>query len=188
MKKEFETFELASSNFHCVRDYRISRQAATKTTQDRLKTPQKPESFKCDHCDKVFDTKRYKERHMKQQHGDNKPHICDICGKAMTTNGGLRQHKLIHDGEKSLECEFCGKKFLRTGTLRVHMYTHTGEKPHSCTVCNQAFAQAGPWKKHMKVVHDVTKPFVCLVCLEPFDNKNDFKNHEKSNHQEEYSD
>ncbi|GBM04277.1 hypothetical protein AVEN_41081-1 [Araneus ventricosus] len=65
-------------------------------------------------------------------HINEKPHSCEVCGKAFALKNNLNRHYLTHTKEKPHSCEICQKAFTRKYCLSLHYLTHTKEKPHSC--------------------------------------------------------
>lgn len=53
-----------------------------------------------------------------------KPHACDVCGKAFSTSSSLNTHRRIHSGEKPHVCKVCGKRFTASSNLYYHRMTH----------------------------------------------------------------
>lgn len=85
----------------------------------RLHTKGKLLPFSCQECDESFRLTTQFERHRLLMHSDQRPHVCNICGKKFSKTNYLYNHKFIHD-EKCFPCKYCGKMFKTTSCKRQH--------------------------------------------------------------------
>ncbi|GBN59801.1 Zinc finger protein 91 [Araneus ventricosus] len=107
---------------------------------------------------------------------NEKPHICESCGKAFSTKTDLKRHIFIHTNEKPHSCEQCGRAFSIKSKLKRHLLIHTKKKPHVCEVCNKAFAVKSNLSTHL-LIHTKEKPYVCEICGKGFTQSGNLRRH-----------
>ncbi|KAJ8928643.1 hypothetical protein NQ314_018736 [Rhamnusium bicolor] len=131
----------------------------------------------CPICFKVFAPRSYKLHEKK--HSNNaevNAHICEICGKFVSSSWSLKDHMRTHTGEKPYACDVCSKCFSKSQILTTHKRTHTKERPFICKICNKAFTQKPALNVHMRY-HSGEKPYSCNVCSKCFVTKTLLNNH-----------
>jgi KRAB domain-containing zinc finger protein len=111
-------------------------------------------AFRCEQCQKEFDTSAALERH-KRSHSGERPYKCKICGWGFNLSGNLNQHMAIHQKVKPFKCVYCGKTFARSNVLKAHVRCHTGERPYQCELCGAKFIIPHNLKKHLLNRHQV---------------------------------
>ncbi|CAL8083177.1 unnamed protein product [Orchesella dallaii] len=147
--------------------------------------------FKCDRCDRAYNSRSNLTDHVRRIHKDEK-HKCDTCGKVygspMLLNFHVERHKLVvskyqctecgvclsskfslvshlkrHGGNPEFECEQCGKKFYHKSTFTKHALVHTTLKPHVCHLCGSKFKLKSTLKRHI-VRHEVIETNYTKKC------------------------
>ena len=113
-----------------------------------------PKNFKCDQCDKNFQTQAVLNNHKKFIHTYT---TCELCGK-VSTRKNHRRHNLKHHTPEHLkpyQCSICDpvRGFISSVDLNDHMNTHTGEKPYECNICSAAFRSNGNLAAHIRSTH-----------------------------------
>lgn len=78
-------------------------------------------SHKCEQCEERFASAKKLEIHLKVKHEDDRPYICEECGKRVRTECSLKDHMLCHRDEKAFECKECNLKYKRKSKLKVIM-------------------------------------------------------------------
>lgn len=137
--------------------------------------------FKCTACDKVFYSSENLRAHFSRTHIHGQGHICDYCGKKVTSKSSLREHLNLHKGIKPQKCSYCEKTFTLKRTLKVHERTHTGEKPYKCRECGKGFAQIAPLRIHTRY-HTNERPYECTLCKTGYVSRSALKVHQQTKH------
>ena len=112
--------------------------------------------FPCEHCGKLFDTKRKMKVHINRVH--NPKNTCDLCGRIFRSCLEMEKHRKGHFGDLAFECKQCDFKTSMGSRLKTHVR-----------------------KVHDKVCLEV----VCHLCGVSL-NKNSMKTHMESKHSESY--
>ncbi|GAB6030445.1 hypothetical protein CHUAL_007315 [Chamberlinius hualienensis] len=128
------------------------------------------ELYTCDICNyKTYSYGKLINMH-RRIHSDDRPFLCDTCGKGFKTSKQLRNHRVIHlDKRKhrnlrSGECEICHRRFSDRRMLRVHNDTvHSKLRPYLCNFCGYAASCRSTLKMHIRQ-HTGEKPFACEKC------------------------
>ncbi|PNF20474.1 hypothetical protein B7P43_G07693 [Cryptotermes secundus] len=128
------------------------------------------ELFACDQCS--YKTNSYSKliNLHRRIHGDERPFLCDTCGKGFKNRKQLRNHKAIHMAKQKQkagptgECDVCGRTFTNPRMLRVHKDNVHGKlRPHLCNFCGYSASSRSTLKMHMRL-HTGEKPFHCDEC------------------------
>ncbi|XP_034770360.2 oocyte zinc finger protein XlCOF8.4-like [Acipenser ruthenus] len=115
---------------------------------------------------------------QQQIHMGEKLHLCNVCGKSLSTSTELKSHQCIHIGRKEYRCIECGKSYKYSNHLKKHQRTHTGEKPYCCSDCSKRFVSSEQLKRHQRT-HTGEKPYHCAQCGKSFTQIGNLKLHQR---------
>lgn len=73
------------------------------------------ERYCCQLCDYETPQRDLFRRHVQTVHGNQRPYLCDICGRRYKRSDALAQHLVVHTAQESRtyqhQCITCGRKF-----------------------------------------------------------------------------
>ncbi|XP_045781615.1 zinc finger protein 317-like isoform X7 [Maniola jurtina] len=137
-------------------------------------------SFPCQHCQKVFDTKRKRRSHEMAIHVHaQKTYKCGYCKEHFSTHWQKEKHITTQHGVDlpKIQCQVCEKICLTANSLRIHMKRdHLMERRFECGVCEHRFFAAQELKEHM-VKHTGVRDYKCDICLKSYGKKSTLREH-----------
>ena len=139
------------------------------------------EKFSCNICGNYFSSKYALNAHIKYTHEARKDHICEYCGKTVSTRSYLKRHELWCQRIERYSCPKCGKKFVTAYALKTHEIVHQEYFSYHCSVCEKSFSREDNLKIHMRI-HTGENPFACQHCDKKFRVKCSLQAHEASVH------
>ena len=120
------------------------------------------EKHNCPHCDEIFTTRLYLERHLVGGHKA----ICHICSNCQ--KGFLNQYDYVAHMDK------CQMK-----PLKIHSTEKTPSpvfEKHTCPHCVKVFVTLHYLENHLFIVHKAISP-ICSSCKKGFLNQDDYTAH-----------
>uniref|UniRef100_A0A1B0D7U0 C2H2-type domain-containing protein n=1 Tax=Phlebotomus papatasi TaxID=29031 RepID=A0A1B0D7U0_PHLPP len=160
-------------------------------------------SYKCPVCPRMLKTKSQMVDHMAKLHTDHKSFFCDHCTKVFTSKKGLQSHMSYHVTPKFVKCGICQKVMRDTFNLKSHMERHYNEAckncdnckndlpclpfillpdaPFKCTICHKIYETLDDLKSHVKV-HSVKAIWECGFCGHSYSTERGLRDHVRNNH------
>ena len=150
----------------------------SKTGYYNHKSVEKPATYQCDICQKVFSRKWSLTRH-KQTHSNLKKYVCGTCGKRFNRKDYLSHHLAVHNDERPYCCTKCDKTFRTASGLTTHQATHCVGLSHKCPICEKWYKTKDYLNKHM-IYHKEAK-CACGICGKKFYYSHRLKSHKCKN-------
>ena len=157
----------------------------------------------CKYC--VYSTKDKPNfnKHMRRQHNSGgkpnsnsvipgkqkKEHICDQCGKCLSSKYGLNLHiKNFHEQSFKHICPTCNKGFNQAIQFKFHCKRHLDIVPDQCQYCGTQFTSLGSLPRHLKICkenpdHEEANGCVCPKCARVFSTERHLKEHYQGKHE-----
>ncbi|XP_040899738.1 zinc finger protein 1035 [Toxotes jaculatrix] len=136
--------------------------------------------FKCPCCSMQFSTKSGLLEHQNQQHPNDRPFKCELCGKTFAVWRYLRDHKRRHQlklatqntarsANNKLKCAQCRNEFNTAQDLSLHMRLHAEKEvgEYRCDMCYKSFSHWTLLKQHQES-HVGEVVYECTECDKAF--------------------
>lgn len=127
----------------------------------------------CPSCENKFQTISNLNIHFRAVHTEERPFVCEECGKSFVSVGGLNQHKVTHATDRPCQCPHCPKTFKDAMHLRKHEDVHN-DGTHICLHCGKQLKSKRILRNHM-IVHSDQKNYKCHLCDFEFKRSNTLK-------------
>ena len=112
--------------------------------------------FQCDACGSWYPTEASLKSHTRNEHGEAGK--CEHCDKVYGSKKRLSEHiKWTHVMKKEVQCTLCNKLFKHKHELVAHMNIHN--ETFKCPHCEKCFDRPLPLEYHLKTVHATERPF-----------------------------
>lgn len=140
--------------------------------------------YQCEQCKYKTLRKEHYVRHVNNVHGDKRPYLCHLCGKAFKRGDALQQHHLTHVDSKvpdstSFKCSVCDKSFRSQSHLFEHKAVHSEIRSFLCEICGASFKTRSVQRKHVLTIHRNPRAYSCESCSRRFNTLYALKRHSK---------
>uniref|UniRef100_A0A1E1WNW0 Protein krueppel n=1 Tax=Pectinophora gossypiella TaxID=13191 RepID=A0A1E1WNW0_PECGO len=165
-------FEVSENRKALLRHYRTAHKPETTDKDEDIEDfiiNEGADKYRCGKCenDKMFTSKAAVVKHLEGAHKQNRPYICNLCGRTYKEIHDIIRHIRAHTNEK-LHCSFkCGYSTGYSAALKVHERVHRGDFKYKCEHCGKGF-QVKTWYDEHQNIHNGLKPFSCDICGQAF--------------------
>ncbi|KFM66850.1 Zinc finger protein 397, partial [Stegodyphus mimosarum] len=138
----------------------------------------------CEQCCYKTHRKEHFVRHVNNVHGDKRPYLCHLCGKAFKRGDALQQHHQTHSEMRLAEnanykCNACEKTFRSQSHLFEHQAVHSEIRSFLCEICGASFKTRSVHRKHVLSIHRNPRSYSCDSCSKKFNTLYALKRHQK---------
>ncbi|XP_077592426.1 zinc finger Y-chromosomal protein 1-like [Stigmatopora nigra] len=161
--------------------------------------PTRGASLLCHFCGKELKFRSQLAAHL-LTHTDERPHLCDVCGRKFARRYQLERHKDVRHAEaerpgtearpavRRLRCALCPRRFCGPARLERHgARAHPQEagplppKVFPCATCGKEFKFPSLLNNHA-AVHSQERPHACDLCPRRFRRPGHLKRHRRVVH------
>ncbi|KAF8789274.1 Zinc finger protein 92 like protein [Argiope bruennichi] len=178
--KSDKSSSLVLSCPHC--SYQTTKQHYYDRHQ-RLHCSKRGFIHQCEQCCYKTHRREHYVRHVTSVHGEQRPYLCHVCGKAFKRGDALQQHHQTHSEVQSenanYKCSICEKQFRSQSHLFEHKAVHSEYRSFLCEICGASFKTRSVHRKHVQSIHRNPRSFSCDVCCKKFSTQYTLKRHKK---------
>ena len=114
-----ETHVSNKETFSCpICDFQTNKRINLETHMNKHSDKK---NYECRNCDKKFTWSSSLKSHMLAAHSKiDMKFICEICTHSFKDGGNLKKHMFTHKEERPHICDRCGKGWIRADFLKNH--------------------------------------------------------------------
>lgn len=125
----------------------------------------------CPYCSYTSHQRGTVEIHIRRLHTNDRPHLCEICGKGFVKSSLLKDHISVKHNqvkrERSFACSECKFSTFTRALLDAHVINR--HRPYrrlvyKCDQCDAQLCSSHSLKEHLKLCHTDERPYPCTVC------------------------
>ena len=125
-----------NEQFQCDECHRIFPNSTGFRNHKKLHDPERP--YQCKVCNLRFAKKTVCHMHTHNQHYKEGSHVCEDCGKKLSTKTLLIRHQVVHKDNRDFHCVYCAGNYKSMDTLKKHM-----KKKHPGLKCKTKSTNTG---------------------------------------------
>jgi hypothetical protein len=130
-----------------------------KISHENMKDKYNDEKLSCHFCNKLFQRKENKDKHVLSQHRTTDEHgiKCDKCTRFFQSKQAIDYHKKTFHLEETEDhqCPLCQKSFKTKHSLNVHNRSVHNRRNFRCKKCHFVFKLHAHLIRHYRLVHDI---------------------------------
>ena len=125
---------------------------------ENMKFKNEEENSSCHICNKIFNSKQAKDKHVQTQHGNERKlgYVCINCDKLFQSKLALNYHEEVNHKEKveSFSCTDCTETFKTIHNVNVHKRSVHNRREFYCRECFFKFKLHSHLLRHYRSVHN----------------------------------
>lgn len=125
----------------------------------------------CPYCNYTSHQRGTVDIHIRRLHTNDRPHLCEICGKGFVKSSLLKEHIGVKHNqmkrERSFICSECDFSTYTRTLLDAHTinrHTPYRRQVYKCDKCEAQLCSAHSLKEHVNLCHTNERPFPCSMC------------------------
>uniref|UniRef100_A0A7N9ART6 C2H2-type domain-containing protein n=1 Tax=Mastacembelus armatus TaxID=205130 RepID=A0A7N9ART6_9TELE len=159
--------------------------------EDHGREEQEKRRNTCIKCGRMFTSRSYLEKHMKNVHGTDDKYSCPDCSKVVHSLSDLEIHRTCHDLSRPYACKLCSQRFLSRMSLCISITGESDENENNsedsdsdsapyfpCHVCGKTFPTSESLEDH-QLCHLGEKPHECEECGRCFFQSSQLQQHQR---------
>ena len=126
---------------------------------ENMKFKFEEENFSCHICNRIFNNKQAKDKHVETQHGNERKlgYVCTNCDDLFQSKLALNYHEEVkHKKElESFRCTDCTETFKTMHNVNVHKRSVHNRRDFYCRKCFFKFKSHSHLLRHYRTVHNL---------------------------------
>ena len=138
--------------------YKYENVKNKRVCHENMKFKYEEENCSCHICNRIFNSKQTKDKHVKPQHGNETKlgYVCKNCDDLFQSKAALEYHEHVKHKEEieSFSCTDCTESFKTMHSVNVHKRSVHNRRDFYCRKCSFKFKLHSHLLRHYRTVHD----------------------------------